>query len=199
MSTDNSSKRGGDAHDPAWLRALRELFAFLFKMKPSACRSFSGLIAVLGVSVMVPGFRQWLAERLLGIAAGPADPTNERLTTLLGFAIVALGMALFYACYRAEAQNSEPPPTAGIHDIAIPAGATFEDFAMVVGGLFQRNVILDGFSPEQRRAKLKPISIGAATARELLGELRHLGDGSDLPSFEIIEEGQRIILRAEAP
>ena len=75
---------------------------------------------------------------------------------------------------------------------------TFQNVAELLGRHMCKNVRLHGFSEIERLAPLKEQQLRYDDIREALGELGALAVGVTIREYEIIEEGQQLILQVRA-
>jgi hypothetical protein len=111
-----------------------------------------------------------------------------------------------YACKASMIASAHPTalpliPAVGpglTISFAVPEGMTFRDVAGLLGRHVRRNVVLQGFSENELSAPLKQHELACRDIREALHELGALALALPIREYQVVEEAQRIILKAVA-
>jgi hypothetical protein len=96
---------------------------------------------------------------------------------------------------RATSSRTKKKPPA--LSLSVPPGATFEGIAITIGRFLKRVVALEGFTPEERKVPLRAQEFHCDDPMQALQLLGSLATERRMRKYEVVEDGQRFILRAE--
>ena len=107
-----------------------------------------------------------------------------------------LGFALFFAVFYAMRQPAPPKPEASV-TVDVVSGWTFGDTARKIAGA-NKNVRLEGFTPEQLRAVLLPGTLGPLPTIEALRRLGRMVQEPRFPDYNVSYDEPIYVLRARS-